>query len=234
MDNSIIYEDDEVLVLNKPAGVVVNRSETVGEETVQDWAEKYYRLKGYQVNSLERSGLVHRLDKETSGCLIIAKAPAAFTKLQRQFKAREVQKEYLALVHGEVHPAAGAIRVPLARSRYDRQKIAVTPGGREAETRYEVEKLFHNTEPFTLLRLYPKTGRTHQIRVHLAYFGHSLVADEKYAGEKRSRADRRWCPRLFLHAAKISFVHPTNNETVRVECPLPQDLREVLGQLPVG
>ena len=147
MDIPILFEDAYIIVVDKPAGVVVNRSDTSGEETVQDWAEKRLTAHSTQltVNGglafSSRSGIVHRLDKETSGCLIIAKTPEAFVELQRQFVAREVQKEYLALVHGKVEPKEGTINVPLARSRYDRQKFAVMAGGRMAETKYQVESL---------------------------------------------------------------------------------------------
>lgn len=242
MDIPILFEDESLVIINKPAGVVVNRSETsgppAGGETVQDWVEekrKAKRLKSQKAEDvpfLQRSGVVHRLDKETSGCLIVAKTLEVFIELQRQFKAREVQKEYIALAHGNVEPKEGTILVPLARSRYDRQKFAVTPGGRMSETGYRVESRFtFNDSRFTLLKLFPKTGRTHQIRVHLKYFGHPIVADDAYAGEDRARQDRRWCPRLFLHAEKISFTHPVNKNRIIVEADLPEDLQTVLSQM---
>ena len=258
MDIPILFEDAYIIVVDKPAGVVVNRSDTSGEETVQDWAEKRLTAHSTRLTAngglafSSRSGIVHRLDKETSGCLIIAKTPEAFVELQRQFVAREVQKEYLALVHGKVEPKEGTINVPLARSRYDRQKFAVMAGGRMAETKYQVESLLSfspahsrpegaalrrqharerqtpTADSYTLLNLFPKTGRTHQIRVHLKYFGYPIVADETYAGADRAREDRTWCPRMFLHAAKISFTHPTNKRRITVESPLPEDLQKVL------
>ncbi len=243
----ILYQDGDLTVIDKPAGVTVNRADTVGEGTVQDWAEKKilndkYRILNEKINSVKkdnsvfsiqysvfhsRSGIVHRLDKETSGCLIIAKTPAAFAELQRQFKDREVKKEYLALVHGKVEPSSGAIRVPLSRSRLDRQKFTVSSGGRMAETSYEVISYYSLLlTPYSLLRLFPKTGRTHQIRVHLKYFGHPIVADAKYGG-KRAAADRPWCPRMFLHAAKITFIHPLSGKSLSIEAPLPADLCKV-------
>ena len=252
MDIKILFEDNQLMVIDKPAGMTVNRADTVGEGTVQDWAEKRILNTEYRIpnnkkkqttahsvfsiqNSVfwERSGIVHRLDKETSGCLIIAKTPAAFTELQRQFKQREVKKEYLALVHGQVEPRQGTIRVPLSRSRLDRQKFAVSASGRPAETYYQVVQVFQGLSSrrvlenrFTLIRLFPTTGRTHQIRVHLKYFGHPIVADAKYAGEKRAKQDRIWCPRLFLHAAKIAFTHPLSGKSLSIEAPLPADLNE--------
>jgi len=251
MDIKILFEDNQLMVIDKPAGVTVNRADTVGERTIQDWIEgrrtkdegrrKYgsasSRPSAFSLQPsafVLRSGIVHRLDKETSGCLIIAKTEAAFIELQRQFKAREVKKEYLALVHGRVEPKQGTIRVPLARSRLDRQKFAVSPEGKQAETSYTVHSVFsiQNSE-FSLLRLFPKTGRTHQIRVHLKYFGHPIVADEKYAGEKRAKLDRTWCPRLFLHAAKITFFHPLTKKELTVESALPEDLKETLPKLSI-
>lgn len=213
----ILFEDKFLLVIDKPAGVVVNRSETSGGETIQEWAES------------KMTNIVHRLDKETSGCLIIAKSPEAFIELQRQFKAREVEKEYVALVHGRVEPKEGIIRVPLARSRYDRKKFAVVPGGRISETGFRIESrfTFHGL-PFTLLRLFPKTGRTHQIRVHLKYFGHPIVSDDTYAGKDRAREDRIWCPRMFLHAARLRFTHPETKKKVDISAPIPGNLQRVL------
>ena len=247
MDIKILFEDNQLMVIDKPAGMTVNRADTVGEKTVQDWAEEKMtndelRMTNDHSTFLFRSGIVHRLDKETSGCLIIAKTEAAFIELQRQFKAREVKKEYLALVHGRVEPKQGTIRVPLARSRLDRQKFAVSPGGRIAETSYEVLQIFKgpalprqgralSSSNFTLLRLFPTTGRTHQIRVHLKYFGHPIVADEKYGGEKRAKLDKTWCPRLVLHAAKITFFHPITKREITIEAELPKKLNELISRL---
>jgi len=148
MKIEILFQDDFLMVINKPSGVVVNRVETEKRETVQDWVEERLGLKDNKgqglreelTNFVQRTGIVHRLDKETSGCLIIAKTPEAFTELQRQFKARKVKKEYLALVHGFVEPKEGTIRVPIARSHHDRDKFAVTVGGRISETEYKVVK----------------------------------------------------------------------------------------------
>lgn len=215
MDSSkILFEDETLVVIDKPTGMIVNRSETSGGEMGQKW-------------------IVHRLDKETSGCLIIAKNPQAFLELQRQFKAREVKKEYIALVHGRVEPNDGTIRVPLGRSRYDRKKFTVVPGGRMSETGFQIVQLFKLSENscFSLLRLYPKTGRTHQIRVHMKYFGYPIVSDETYLGADRAREDRVWCPRLFLHAAKISFTHPIKKERLTVEASLPNDISTALKRL---
>ena len=183
-----------------------------------------------------RSGIVHRLDKETSGILLIAKNPASFLNLQKQFKDRSVKKTYIALVHGEVKPESGEINVPVGRLSFNRKRFGVVAGGREAVTKYKVLSIKYyavpagrqvsdgKKEPLSLLELYPKTGRTHQIRVHLKYFGHPVFSDPLYGGRKTSRNDRKLLPRLFLHAAKISFLHPKTNKIISLESPLPQEL----------
>lgn len=218
----IIFEDRFILVLEKPAGVVVNKAETTKEETIQDWIIKYLKIKGRGVG--ERAGIVHRLDKETSGILVVAKDQKSFENLQRQFKERRVEKRYLALVHGQIEPREGVIDVPISRSPFNRKKFGVFLGGRPAKTRYRTI----SNEKFSLLELTPETGRTHQIRVHLKYINHPVVSDEKYAGRKTARADRKWCPRLFLHASYLSFIHPQTKERIEFTSKLPPDLSRAL------
>jgi len=257
----IIFEDDSLMVIEKPAGLTVNRAETTkGEETLQDWVEKeifrHLDLKKFRSDSdfLKRSGIVHRLDKETSGLLLIAKTPQVFENLQKQFKERKVKKTYLALVHGQVEPREGVIEASIARSPFDRKKFGVFLGGREAKTSYRVleylspVKLFPPKIPikgtlfggppelatqkeFTLLELTPETGRTHQIRVHLKFIGHSIVGDEKYAGRKTARDDRKWCPRQFLHAADLFFDHPVTGQRMELSSKLPSDLQLAMMKL---
>jgi len=230
----ILYEDEFLLVLGKPAGWVVNRSETVKKETLQDWIEKNLK---FQISNLKsyRGGIVHRLDKDTSGVLVVAKTPEVFENLQKQFKERKVSKRYLILAHGKVQPSEGIIRAPISRSPFDRKKFGVFLGGREAETRYRVISNFQipnsKKENFSLLEVEPKTGRTHQIRVHLKYLGYPVVADEFYAGRKTYRADKRWCPRQFLHAYELSFVNPRTGKKVKFSAPLPEDLKKALEYL---
>jgi 23S rRNA pseudouridine1911/1915/1917 synthase len=219
----IIFEDESLLVIDKPAGVVVNRSETTREKTIQDWLKEYLSIKGEGIGG--RAGIVHRLDKETSGLLLIAKTEKAFKNLQKQFKERKVEKRYLALVHGQVKPSKGTVEVPLSRSPYNRKKFGVFLGGRPARTDYRVKKEYPD---LTLLELTPKTGRTHQIRVHLKYIGHPVVADEKYAGRKTARADRQWCPRQFLHASFLRFHHPETKKVIAFNSPLPEELAKTL------
>lgn len=211
MDIPILYEDNSLVAINKPAGVVVNRAQSVKEETIEDWARK--RNEG----SLDRGGVVHRIDKETSGILLIAKTPEAFEKLQRQFKERSVKKTYLALVHGKLVPSQGEIRVPIGRLPWNRQRFGVVPDGKEAVTRYKVIK-------DNLIELYPETGRTHQIRVHLKYINHPVVGDYLYAGRKTARDDRKWAGRVMLHAWKLSCSHPISGKTIALEAPIPDDM----------
>lgn len=236
----IIYEDESLLVIDKPGGLVVNRAESVKEETLQDWAEKKLKtahrapdskLKTDEENDFyNRAGIVHRLDKETSGLLIIAKTPQAFLDLQSQFKERKVTKKYKTLVHGKVVPQMGEIRASVGRLPWNRERFGVLPGGREATTSYKSLKSLKSPkgEMLTLLEVTPATGRTHQIRIHLKYLGHAVVSDKFYVGRKTLRLDIKFCPRLFLHAAYIKFRSPRTNDFVEFESKLPSDLQKVL------
>lgn len=181
-----------------------------------------------------RSGVVHRLDKETSGILLVAKTKEAFENLQAQFKERKVEKTYTALVHGLVEPKEGTVEATVGRLPWRRDRFGVLPGGRESKTDYEViSNLTLDANYYTLLSLYPKTGRTHQIRIHLKYLGHPVVSDEFYAGRKTARNDRKWCPRLFLHAGEIKFQHPADSKPMSFSSELPVDLRDALGKLEI-
>lgn len=228
----IIYEDSELLVINKPSGWITNKAKTTGNQPVlQDFLYKNFKYAIAQDDNF-RSGIVHRLDKETSGILLIAKTKEFFEFLQSQFKKRKVKKEYWALAHGKVEPQEGSIEVPVGRLAWTRKKFGIVPGGRESKTLYSVIS-YHKREreAFTLLKLAPKTGRTHQIRIHLKYLGHPIVSDELYAGRKTSRRDRKWCPRLFLHAGKIKLMHLKNGKIVEFESKLPEDLQKALNSL---
>jgi len=228
----VIFEDEIILVVDKPAGLVVNRSDTTQKvSTLQEWLETYLKLTGLGIG--DRAGIVHRLDKDTSGIVIIAKTQSAFVNLQCQFKERRVEKKYLALVHGKIELAAGTIKAAISRSPFNRKKFGVFLGGREAETEYKILRYYDIKKlgKFSYVELWPKTGRTHQIRVHLKYIGHPVVGDEVYAGRKTYRADRRWCPRQFLHAAFLSFTHPQTGKSVEFSSLLPADLKEALARL---
>jgi 23S rRNA pseudouridine1911/1915/1917 synthase len=232
MEPKILFEDDSILLIDKPAGWIVNEAVTTGMTPVlQSWISKNFDFETSKVLGF-RSGIVHRLDKETSGVLIIAKTSYAFENLQKQFKERRIKKSYLALAHGRVGSRRGVIEVPVGRLPWRRDRFGVLPGGRASLTEYTLIDLYKKeSEYFSLVSLNPKTGRTHQIRIHLKYLGHPIVSDDFYAGRKTSRKDRVWCPRLFLHAAKIEFTHPATSEKLSFTSDLPPDLEKVLHQL---
>jgi len=250
----IIFEDKDLLVVNKQAGLIVNRSDTTAQiTTLQDLVEKYLgvsnKIRGdWQDPSLSnnikwespedafvnRSGIVHRLDKETSGVILVAKNLDTFIALQKQFKDRETDKTYIALAHGKITPEQGTINVPVGRLQFNRKRFGVVAGGRESVTNYKVIKYLQNPktrEVLSLVELYPKTGRTHQIRVHLQYIGHPIFADELYAGRKVSREDRKILPRVFLHASTISFIHPIWKNRLEFQAPLPDELNAIFTSL---
>lgn len=222
---TILFEDPQVLVINKPAGWIVNRADTTtNQPVIENWLAENFKFPIFEKPEL-RHGVVHRIDKETSGCLIIAKEESAFYELQRQFKERIVHKKYLALTHGELKEKSGEITAPVGRLPWRRDRFGVLPGGRDAFTSYQVVKEYEaNNKQYSLVEAFPKTGRTHQIRIHLKYLGNPIVADQFYAGRKTSRHDRKWCPRLFLHSNYIEFMQPQTGKLVKVEAPLPEDL----------
>jgi 23S rRNA pseudouridine1911/1915/1917 synthase len=230
VDNpKVIFQDDSFFVIDKPSGWITNEADTTTTQPVlQTWVRENfdYPLKGDREC---RDGIVHRLDKETSGILLVAKTRPAFENLQAQFKNREVEKSYIALLHGVVEPPEGTIKAEVGRLPWRRDRFGVLPGGRESETNYKVIKTYEiRGSEFSLVEFFPKTGRTHQIRIHAKHLGHPIVGDEFYAGRKTARADRSWCPRLFLHAAKIKFRHPKTSELVEFKSDLSQDLSGVL------
>jgi 23S rRNA pseudouridine1911/1915/1917 synthase len=236
---TVIYEDEDIMVLNKPSGVIVNKADTTKNEfTVQDWLEERFKDKFVSEEEhdfYQRAGIVHRIDKETSGILLVAKNKESFENLQAQFKDRKVKKAYVALAHGRIEPIEGEISVPVGRLPWNRTRFGVLAGGKEAVTTYKISAYYKSPvkdkEELTLLELYPKTGRTHQIRVHLKYINHPIFGDELYAGRKTARDDRKILPRFFLHAKKISFFHPKTGERVGFESQLPQELQTVLDRL---
>lgn len=254
MKPKIIYEDAEILVVDKPSGLVVNRAETVREETLQDGLSDYFEL-GSDLGVGERAGIVHRLDRETSGLVIVAKTQKAFDTLQAQFKNREVKKEYIALVHGQVKDRVGSISHDIGRiGKFG--KFGLVGGGKESKTDYSVDERYYlrdekfeeliarftkpranylksHARSYTLVNLYPKTGRTHQIRVHVKSIGHPVVSDLIYAPKKLLKSDQLWCPRLFLHASKIEFAHPKTKKTVSFSSILPKDLKDAILNLTI-
>lgn len=306
---TVIFEDQDIVIVSKPSGVVTNAAVSVKEKSLQEWfAEKYLHDKNKRdsTDSLkdskdieytdfpedwqelipddfsteygspeeifqQRQGMVHRLDKDTSGVMVFAKHPGSLVNLLAQFRERKTQKQYLTLVHGVFRVPAGVISAPLARARVDRRKFAVDVSGRSAETKYMVKTVYRgflaedftkftdsslekdsteNTklfvkfsleeaklmkqslrfydQGFSLVRCWPKTGRTHQIRVHMAHEQHPLVGDIIYLGRKRAKIDPVWCPRQFLHAESLEVFHPRTQEKVQFKAPLFDDLQQVL------
>jgi 23S rRNA pseudouridine1911/1915/1917 synthase len=238
MEPKIIFEDEQILLIDKPAGMIVNRADTTKDVvTVQDWVERNYQIVKLpncefenQSDFVKRAGIVHRIDKETSGILLIAKTEEAFNNLQNQFKERKVKKRYLALVHGKLAQKEGEINAPVGRLPWNRERFGVFPEGKDAKTNYRVVqstkcKVQSHEEDLTLVELTPETGRTHQIRVHMQFLGHPLVGDEFYAGRKQARDDRKWCPRVFLHASYIGFFHPKTEKWLEFSCDLPEELK---------
>ena len=228
----IVYEDETLVVVNKPAGLVVHPAAGTPSGTLANaLAYHFQQLPGTGV----RPGIVHRLDRDTSGLMVVAKTDAALENLSDQFRDRTVYKSYVALVHGRVLSSSGKIDQPLARDRSNRTRMAVVRGGRNALTLYRVRQAF---ERFTLLDVELKTGRTHQIRVHLAWMKHPVVSDETYGGgrdntikDPRLRARIRALNRHFLHAEKLGFTHPMSGEFVKFESPLPPELIDFLTRI---
>lgn len=245
MSFKIIFEDQNFSVIEKPAGVIVNKADTTKNiKTLQDWVENEFKIKNLKFNNEEkekyiidgyskleeffdRSGIVHRLDKETSGIILVAKNPETFINLQKQFKNGQVKKKYIALVHGTIE-TDGEIMEPIGRLPWNRKRFGIIPEGRYAKTNYKILKQYKD---FTLLELTPITGRTHQIRVHLKHKGYPIFADELYAGRKTARNDRKVLDRHFLHACEITFLSPTTGVEVNFKSSLPEDLSNFLNTL---
>jgi len=219
----VVYEDEGLLAVNKPAGMVVHPAAGHSSGTLVN-ALLAYSPQVADVGGLERAGIVHRLDKDTSGLLLVAKDPETHAALQRQFKHRQVRKTYLALVEGRVQPREGVIEVPVGRDRRERKRMAATRTGRPAVTQYRVKETFHNQ---TLLEVRPHTGRTHQVRVHLAWLGYPLVGDQVYGHRRQPLLPGRH----FLHACELCFTHPAVGGELTLAVPLPPELVAVLQRL---
>lgn len=276
---TVVFEDKWILVVDKKSGVVVNRSQTISELTLQDDLADYLKLGSDDLGIGDRAGIVHRLDRETSGLLVVAKTQKAFENLQAQFKEREVSKEYIALVHGYIKDQSGTIESKIARvgkfgkfgvvdrrsdgresrtdflvlERYSFRKERfdeILYSSSESEGRVEksntlssrlrsnnnrlgltksrLNYLKQNSRDYTLLSVLPKTGRTHQVRVHLKSIGHPVVADLIYTPRKLIKFDLLWCPRLFLHASRLIFLHPSTKKPMEFKSDLPKDLKSAI------
>ena len=235
----IVYEDDDLAVINKPAGMMVHAGAGATDDA---------RNRGTLVNALLhhmrtlsgvggdlRPGIVHRLDKETSGLIVVAKSDETHRQLSAQFAAREVKKKYVALVHGWVKKDSGTITKNISRDRIRRTRMTTRlEGGRAAVTHYSVtRRLDTKFGKFTLLDVKIDTGRTHQIRVHMATLGHPVVGDTMYGAPKQARGPSAAISlaRNFLHSAQLEFAHPRTSKTVALRSELPEELREFLGKI---
>lgn len=228
----VVYEDSDLVVVNKPAGLVVHPAAGISHGTLANALAYHFEQLSTRAG-VARPGIVHRLDKGTSGLMVVAKTEAAHENLTDQFRARNVFKSYLALAHGQVEKRKGEIDQPIARDPRNRIRMAVVRGGRPALSVYRVRESF---DRFTLLDVELKTGRTHQIRVHLAWLKHPVVGDEVYgAGRDKTIADpevRRTVAKLdrqFLHSAELGFTHPGTGAEMKFKADLPGELSSLLG-----
>jgi len=225
---AVVYQDEDLLIVDKPAGQVVHPAP--GHDTgtlVNALLGRGAELAPGGIAGVQRPGIVHRLDRDTSGLLMVARTDAAQASLQAQLKARRVKKTYLALVQGSVAAAVGRIEAPIGRDPGRRTRMAVTPNGRPSTTGYRVRERFPG---WTLLELDLVTGRTHQIRVHLEAIGHPVAGDALY-GTGTSRRGPAGLERLFLHSWRLELTSPSTGRLIRAEAPLPGELEEVLATL---
>ncbi|MGE5280378.1 MAG: RluA family pseudouridine synthase [Deltaproteobacteria bacterium] len=218
----ILHEDASVCVIDKPSGLVVHPGAGHREHTLVH--ALLHHLDSLSQISRERPGIVHRLDKETSGVMVVAKTNAAHLDLARQFKEHTIERRYVALVEGDVAFEEGVIDVPVRRHRTDRKRMSAGYGddAKEAKTRYKVTGRFG---AYTAVALYPETGRTHQLRVHLAHLGYPVLGDPVYGGKKNFS-------RLALHAEVLGFTHPQTQERMRFTSPIPREMQEAMAQKP--
>ena len=230
----VVYEDDVLLVINKPASLVVHPAAGIHSGTLAN-ALAFHFQNLPSATGKARPGIVHRLDRDTSGLMVVAKTESSMESLADQFRDRTVFKSYVALVHGHLESESGLIDQPLARDRGNRTRMAVVRGGRNAVSLYKVRRRYQR---FTLVDVEIKTGRTHQIRVHLAWLKHPVVGDESYGGGRDNmiqdahlRAEVRNLGRHFLHAEELGFNHPTTGERMKFKAPLPPELSSLLEEL---
>ncbi len=220
---AMLFEDAHIAVVNKPAGMVVHPAAGNANGTLVN--ALLFHLKDLSgIGGTLRPGIVHRLDKDTSGLLLIAKTDMAHQRLSDALKAREIAKTYRAVAFGHFKEENGWIEAPIARHLVDRKRMAVVQGGRYARTEYQVARTLRGA---TLLNVNLITGRTHQIRVHFAHLGHPLLGDPIYGGQKASKAS----PRLMLHAWRVALAHPVTGESLAFEAPEPQEFLSVIQKL---
>lgn len=219
----VVYEDNDVIVVNKPSGMIVHPSQGIVSGTLVN-ALLYHCKDLSGINGVNRPGIVHRIDKETSGLLVVAKNDKAHQALSNQLKDHEVSRKYVALVHGVIPHEYGKINAPIGRDSKDRQKMAVTKhNGKDAVTNFAVIERYGDK---TLIECRLETGRTHQIRVHLSYIGYPVYGDPKYGKRKDDFTHGQ-----YLHAKILGFTHPTTNEYVEFECDIPDYFQERINEL---
>lgn len=241
LKDMIIFENDYFLVVNKPYGLVVNDSHTLkGAASLQSLLKEAYFKDSTDFDSEEykeflmRNGIIHRLDKETSGILVVAKTPEFFTQVQAQFKEREVYKEYIAITYKDraIPSPEFSIDAPIGRNPTKRMKFAIVEGGRNAKTDFKVLEEISSAEGnFLVVKCFPKTGRTHQIRIHLAALGYAVIGDKLYSGRTRTRKNKDKFERQMLHAYKIKFTDPIANKEVSFEAEMPNDMKDMINYL---
>ncbi len=223
----VMFEDDHLLIVDKPAGLVVHPAAGNLDGTLVNALLHHCagRLSG--IGGVARPGIVHRIDKDTSGLLVVAKNDKTHEGLAKQFAAHTIDRRYLAICHGI--PGAGTVDAPLARSPHDRKKVAIVRTGKRAVTHYRMLEVLREA---ALIECRLETGRTHQIRVHMASIGYALIGDPVYGGRTKSRIGAKF-QRQALHAARLGFVHPVTSETMAFESPMPVDMQELFSTLRV-
>ena len=225
VDFDVLYEDHDVIVVDKPAGVVVHPGSGRSSGTLAaGLLARYPEVEG--VGAIDRWGLVHRLDKDTSGALLVGRNQAAFEDLTNQLRRREIARVYTALVEGQIGAATGTIEAPIGRDPVLPTRRAIAHSGKHARTHYEMVRYFERSN-VSLLEVRLETGRTHQIRVHMSAIDHPVVGDTLYRATRKDLG----CPRTFLHASRLEFTHPRTVEPMSVQAPLPDDLATVLDHL---
>ncbi len=239
IDLNIIYEDNEIIVIDKPSGLVVHPGAGNKEGTLVNGLLYLYKKNLSTLNGLSRPGIVHRIDKDTSGILVIAKTNFSHANLSKQFSNHTIKRKYIALIWGVIRPLNGKITTYLSRSKKNRQLMSVNERfGKKAITNYRTLKVFGSKEipKISLIECNLETGRTHQIRVHLSYKGNGLIGDKKYGKKKKGfrKINKKFqsilsnFERQALHAKSLGFIHPTKNHSVNFESKLPKDLKKIL------
>ena len=221
LDLDIVYEDEYLMVINKPSGLVVHPGSGNKDNTLVNGL-MYYTKNLSDIGDCDRPGIVHRLDKDTSGLMLVAKENKTHEILSEEFKKHNIHREYIALVDGVIEVSIGTIDAPIKRSKENYQKMTVAAGGKKSITNFEVIKRYKNN---TLIRLVLETGRTHQIRVHMAYIGYPIHNDPVY-NKKISTSFGQ-----FLHSEYLKFIHPITKKELEFRCPLPDEFKDYLNTL---